>query len=96
MPERAHLRDAHDSLKGPTMDNANFVMKKFDNANQGTSTEWNTEKSMTQKARVNTLYDQRNGLNLTSLGDKNYKYPEYQPNFFHEGGLIVGSTNKPR
>jgi hypothetical protein len=29
---------------------------------------------------------------LKSLGDKIYKNPEYKPNFFREGGLIVGST----
>ena len=33
---------------------------------------------------------------MTSLGDKDYKHPEYKPNFFKEGGLIVGSTNKLR
>lgn len=47
---------------------------------------------MTQKQRVNTMYDQRNGLPMASLGDKNYKSPDYIPNFFKEGGLIAGST----
>jgi hypothetical protein len=47
---------------------------------------------MGNKKRVNTLYDQRNGMNLTSLGDKIYKAPEYVPGFFKDGGLIVGST----
>lgn len=61
-----------------------------------TSAEWNTEKQMTQKHRIKTMYDQRNGLPLTSLGDKNYKHPEYLPNFFKEGGLIAGSTNQLR
>ena len=42
------------------------------------------------------MYDQRNGLPLTSLGDKNYKHPEYQPGFFKDGGLVAGSTNKLR
>ena len=42
------------------------------------------------------MYDQRNGLPLTSLGDKNYKHPEYQTGYFKDGGLIVGSTNKLR
>jgi hypothetical protein len=29
---------------------------------------------------------------MTSLGDKNYKNPEYTPEFFKDGGLIPGST----
>jgi hypothetical protein len=47
---------------------------------------------MGMKKRVTTMYDQRNGLPLHSLGDKIYKAPEYQSNFFKEGGLITGST----
>ncbi len=45
---------------------------------------------MGKKARVETLYDARNGMPLASLGDKIYKQPDYQPNFFKDGGLIVG------
>jgi hypothetical protein len=30
---------------------------------------------------------------MTSLGDKIYKAVEYESNFFHGGGLIVGSTH---
>ena len=56
-PERAHLRDQHASMAGPTLDNPKFCMVKFDGANQPTSTEWNTEKQMTQKGRIKTLYD---------------------------------------
>jgi len=47
---------------------------------------------MGTKKRVHTIYDQRNGLPLASLGDKVYKAPEYLPGFFKDGGLIVGST----
>lgn len=46
--------------------------------------------------RITNLYDQRNGLPMTSLGDKNYKNPDYTPDFFKEGGLIAGSTNQLR
>ena len=49
---------------------------------------------MTQKQRIKSLYDQRNGLPMTSLGDKNYKHPDYTPGFFKDGGLIPGSTNQ--
>ena len=33
---------------------------------------------------------------MTSLGDKNYKNPDYTPDFFKDGGLIAGSTNQLR
>ncbi len=38
------------------------------------------------------LDGQRNGLNVASLGDKSYKYPEYESNFYNAGGLIPGCT----
>ena len=38
------------------------------------------------------MYEARNGLPITSLGDKIYKVPEYQTGFFRDGGLIAGST----
>ena len=47
---------------------------------------------MTQKARIKTIEEARNGLPMASLGDKNYKNPDYTPGFFKEGGLVVGST----
>jgi hypothetical protein len=47
---------------------------------------------MGTKKRVQTMYDQRNGMPLKSLGDKVYKAPDYVPGFFKEGGLIIGST----
>ena len=38
----------------------------------------------------------RNTIGIANMGDKNYKYPEYEANFYKNGGLIVGSTHKPR
>jgi len=49
-------------------------------------------KTMGTKKRVQTMYEARNGLSMVSLGDKNYKSPEYQTGFFRDGGLITGST----
>jgi len=51
---------------------------------------------MGSKIRIKNLYDQRNGLPMTSLGDKVYKHPDYTPGFFKDGGLIAGSTNHAR
>lgn len=47
MAERAHLRDAHNSMQGPTMDNSNFCMKPTDLANKQTHTEYTQEGTMT-------------------------------------------------
>lgn len=44
------------------------------------------------KKRVADMYEQRNGMQMTSLGDKNYKQPEFDTGFFNSGGLIAGST----
>ena len=87
------MRDAHDSLKGPTHDNPNRGLHPSDQFNKTSWSEYKTEQTMGKKIRVNNLYDQRNGLPMTSLGDKNYKHPDYTPGFFKEGGLITGSTN---
>lgn len=43
--------------------------------------------------RVLGLQGQRNNLGVASLGDKNYKYPEYASGFYKDGGLIAGSTS---
>lgn len=91
--ERRHLRDQYDSLMGPTHDNPKQGLLPFAHANQKTEKEYKQETVMTQKKRTKCLYDQRNGLPLQSLGDKNYKHPDYEPGFFKEGGLITGSTN---
>lgn len=47
---------------------------------------------MGTKGRIKSMYDQRNGMPMASLGDKNYKHPDYTPGFFNEGGLVAGST----
>ena len=56
--------------------------------------EWGLENRMTRKKRILSLYEQRNGMFNTNLGDKNYKNVEDSVGFFKEGGLIVGSTNR--
>ena len=56
--------------------------------------EWMVENSMTRKKRILSLYEQRNGMINSNLGDKTYKNVDNSPDFFKEGGLIVGSTNR--
>lgn len=61
--------------------------------NRKSVNEYTSESVMGAKKRLDTLYDQRNGVTLKSLGDKIYKTPEYQPGFFKDDGfLIKGST----
>lgn len=60
--------------------------------NRKSVNEYKQESCMGSKKRVETVYDARNGLPLKSLGDKIYKMPDYQPGFYKEGGLVVGST----
>ncbi|EGR27916.1 hypothetical protein IMG5_186680 [Ichthyophthirius multifiliis] len=51
---------------------------------------------MQSKTRVESLMSARNLLPVNSLGDKPYRFPEYQADFFKPGGLIPGSTNADR
>ena len=56
--------------------------------------EYNVESVMTRKKRIYCLQEQRNMLQNLFPGDKPYKCVENSTDFFKEGGLIVGSTNK--
>ena len=56
--------------------------------------EYGVESVMTRKKRVLSLYEQRNQMMNANPGDKNYKCVENSPDFFKDGGLIVGSTNR--
>jgi len=51
------------------------------------------EKQMGKKRILDSLEDQRNLIGVRSLGDKVYKYPEYATGFYHERGLVTGSSN---
>ena len=64
--------------------------------NRKSVNEYSTEQRMGTKKRVNTMYEARNGCPMTSLGDKIYKDPTYMTQFFKDGGLVAGSTNKAR
>jgi len=45
-----------------------------------------------RKVRIEHLQEQRNGIPARSLGDKQYRHPEYCNEFYKAGGLIIGST----
>lgn len=57
-------------------------------------TEYRVESVMNRKKRILCLEEQRNLLRNLNPGDKPYKCVENSVDFFKEGGLIVGSTNR--
>lgn len=54
------------------------------------------ESTMNKKKKVISLDQRRNNYRGGNPGDKSYRYSECSPDFFKEGGLIVGSTNRIR
>lgn len=76
-----------------TMDGRNFSRKPHESFNKSTELEHHIEGTMTRKGRITNLAAQRAGLEMASLGDKNYKAVEFEPGFFRDGGLVAGSTN---
>ena len=72
------------------------IPKYNKNISFSSSTEMNIENMMNRKKRINSLEQQRNYYKRINPGDKNYRYAEHSPDFYKEGGLIVGSTNKIR
>jgi len=57
------------------------------------SKEIHLDKQMGRKRVIDSLEDQRNLVGVKCLGDKSYKYPEYSAGFYHERGLVPGSSN---
>ena len=70
--------------------------KKISFSTASASAETNIEKMMNKKKRIYSLEQQRNYYKKINPGDKNYRYVEHSPDYFKEGGLIVGSTNRIR
>ena len=71
-------------------------LKTFHHLEPMKHVEITVDKIMGRKKLIESLQDQRNMLDVRSLGDKIYKNPEYSPGFYHNGGLITGSTHKLR
>lgn len=69
-------------------------MRTFIHDNRRTMGEFLKTDMMGAKKRIITVNQARNGIGVAAPGDKQYKAVEYADRFFHEGGLIAGSTNK--
>ena len=101
-PKYSEPKTYHRSIsrRPPEQINSDYVAPLFQkkirvNIDEGNKTkEWNVENKMTRKKRILSLYEQRNGMINSNLGDKTYKNVDNSPDFFKEGGLIVGSTNR--
>jgi hypothetical protein len=63
---------------------------------RNSSKEYRVEHQLQMKGRVDDPLLQRNRVPVASLGDKPYKYPEQAPLFYQPGGLVPGSTMRPR
>lgn len=68
-------------------------IKTFEIANKRCDNEFTLEKIIVSKRRIQSVKQQRNGIDFAAPGDKFYKNPECTVDFFKEGGLIPGSTN---
>jgi len=54
--------------------------------------EFELESVMTRKRQILSLEQQRNNLGCNSMGDKQYRHPEYDTGFFHAGALVPGCS----
>lgn len=59
------------------------------------SSEGSMETTFNRKQRVD-IDSRRNGVGVAHAGDKSYKTPEHAPGYFKDGGLISGSSIRPR
>ena len=87
-------------IRPPGQINSDFIAPLFqqkirvNNSKDSSKIEYPVESVMTRKKRILSLYEQRNEMINCNPGDKNYKCVENSTDFFKEGGLIVGSTNR--
>jgi hypothetical protein len=80
---------------GEIKDSFRFQVKTFKpDGNYTTYNEFSLEHDLGGKRRIESLSSQRNGMSQTAPGDKCFKNPEYSTDFFKEGGLIPGSSNR--
>ena len=73
-----------------------FMPRKriFDEKYNKITEEFYVNKKMGMKKKISNIEERRNGMPLIAPGDKIYKNPEFSEDYFKEGGLVVGSTNR--
>jgi hypothetical protein len=92
--EKLHVRQVaskeeyHDRPIGPKTVKAPNGIRAADQPAQ----EIDLSRVLQRKSRIDHMDEQRNGIPARSLGDKQYRHPEYASEFYKAGGLIIGST----
>lgn len=70
-------------------------LKTFVQHNRRSMNEYLNTDLMGRKKLI-VFEETRNGIPVSSLGDKKYKAVQYSERFFHEGGLVTGSTHQAK
>lgn len=89
---RAERRHIEEKPSG-TYEDAEIGIRTFVHHNRKSMNEYLTTDLMGRKKHID-FEDTRNGIGVASLGDKKYKAVEYSERFFHDGGLVAGSTHQ--
>eukprot|EP00927_Polykrikos_kofoidii_P054453 TRINITY_DN48866_c0_g1_i1.p1 TRINITY_DN48866_c0_g1~~TRINITY_DN48866_c0_g1_i1.p1 ORF type:complete len:388 (-),score=73.16 TRINITY_DN48866_c0_g1_i1:62-1225(-) len=93
MRERRHLRqvDSKEEYSDRPVGPRTVLRENGLRASEQIAQEVDLTNELQRKARPLSLGSQRNSIGCRSLGDKAYRHPEYDRQFYHAGGLIVGS-----
>ena len=95
-PEGADNKSDSNQISADWKTKHNVVLPNGVRAHSVRSEEYQLEPIMNRKARLTTLTELRNGIDVAVLGDKPYRSPEMSSKFYHQEGLVPGSTIKPR
>mmetsp|Transcript_36121 Transcript_36121/g.84509 ORF Transcript_36121/g.84509 Transcript_36121/m.84509 type:complete len:308 (+) Transcript_36121:69-992(+) len=94
MTEKRHVRQVESKAEFSDKPNGKRTVYRENGlrASDQPALEVDVTTEMARKARVGDLHGQRNGIDCRVLGDKCFRFPEYEPSFYKAGGLIAGST----
>ncbi|CAK9031037.1 Putative E3 ubiquitin-protein ligase HERC1 [Durusdinium trenchii] len=94
IPERRHVRQVESKQEYGDLPVAKGTVLRENGirAAEQPAREVDLTVEMQRKARNQELDVKRNGIGCRSLGDKNYRHPEYMSRFFHSGEMVVGSS----
>lgn len=91
---RKNLSDLYDTSQRE--DEKIRCHKQFSNIKYNETPEYYIDEVINRKKLVTSLDARRNFMPIIAPGDKLYRNVDYSPDFYKEGGLVVGSTNSAR
>jgi hypothetical protein len=91
---RKSLSDLYDTSQRE--DEKIRCLKQFAEKKHSETPEYYVDEVINRKKLVTSLDARRNFMPIIAPGDKLYRNVDYSPDFFKEGGLVVGSTNSAR